>query len=40
MEICAEYRLQNEDAKVSFSGDMRDWSWFKTLSSQIKRLIR
>ena len=40
MKIFAEYRLQNKDAKVSLSGDMRDWPWFKTLSSQTKRLIR
>ena len=29
METFEEYRPQNDDAKVSLSGDMTDCSWFK-----------
>ena len=29
MEIFEEYRPQDKDAKISFSGDLRNWSWFK-----------
>ena len=28
MEIFNEYFPQNKDAKISLSGDMRDWLWF------------
>ena len=38
MEIFEEYRPQNEDAKVSLSGDMRDWSWFKILVFTNKKI--
>ena len=31
MEIFKEYFPQNKDAKISLSGDMRDWLWFKIL---------
>ena len=31
MEIFKEYFPQNMDAKISLSGDMRDWLWFKIL---------
>ena len=29
MEIFDKYRPQNKDAKVSLSGDIRDWAWFR-----------
>ena len=29
MEIFDKYRPQNKDAKVSLSGDVRDWAWFR-----------
>ena len=38
MEIFEEYRPQNKDAKVSLSGDMRDWSWFKILVFTNKKI--
>ena len=31
MEIFKEYFPQNKDTKISLSGDMRDWLWFKIL---------
>ena len=39
MEIFEEYQPQNkDDAKVSLSGDMRDWSWFKVLVFTNKKI--
>ena len=38
MEIFEEYRPQNKDEKVSLSGDMRDWSWFKILVFTNKKI--
>ena len=38
MEIFKEYCPQNKDAKVSFSGDMRDWFWFKILVFTNKKI--
>ena len=38
MEIFEEYRPQNKDAKVSLSGDMRDWFWFKILAFTNKKI--
>ena len=38
MEIFEENRPQNNDAKVSLSGGMRDWSWFKILVFTNKKI--
>ena len=38
MEIFEEYYPQDKDPKVSLSGDMRDWLWFKILVFTNKKI--
>ena len=39
MEIFEEYRSLDRDAKVvTLAGDMRDWTWLKSLSLPEKKI--